>query len=157
MKPVLNNTDLCTEITKALEAGVDRGLNSSIKYSPLKLFINFFRKSNFKLMEQVRNIVRDDVYYNLMDIDAMDFALFVSHEGGFTKQGKRLLQISFNIGIHVITKKVTVRTGFKLVTNADFREQIYYFVLEAVHRSAYKILIANLPPQQRQDKNPLSQ
>lgn len=136
------NRDYSLEIVKAMESGVHKHLDNSIPYTPFKLFYAIFRAANPKIMNNVKGVVRNDIYNKLMSIPGFDFAVFINGSE-FTLKGKQLLKISFNIGIHLLKKDLNVVSAFKMVTNAQFRNHIYAYVLDLVGRSASKVLHHN--------------
>ena len=121
-----------------MEAGVNKYLQQSVKYTPFKLFYNIFSRSNPKLMDQVRGTVRNDIYNILANIPAFKFENFIA-ANEVQHKGKRLLQISHNIGIYLLKKKLNVRSAFKVVTNYHMRNQVYGYILTAIERSAAKV------------------
>jgi hypothetical protein len=131
--------DLYQEITTALEKGFFRQLDSSIKYSALKFFIHLFINANPTTIEHVRNYVRNDIENVLKELDIYQEKYFITSTG-LTEQGKELLKQCFNLGIYVLRERLTIKSGFKLITNADFRYQIYIFVLGSVERIVGKII-----------------
>lgn len=131
--------DFYQEITTALERGFFKELNSSIKYSPLKFFIHLNLNMYPERMNEIRQIVRDDIEQTLVEID------FYQHENFFTNNGpsimgNELLKQAYNLGIFILKEKLTVKSGFKLMQNQDFRSQVYIFILGSLERAANKII-----------------
>lgn len=133
------NRDYSMEIVKAIESGVHKHLDSSITYTPFKLFYAIFKATNPKMMNNVKGVVRNDIYNRVTAIPDFDFNVFING-AELTPKGKQLLQISFNIGIHLLKKDLNVASAFKVVTNAAFRSHIYSYVLDVVSRSASRVL-----------------
>jgi hypothetical protein len=131
--------EITKEIVVALEKGVDKHLSKSLKYSPFRLFFNMFRKSNPNLMTQVREYVRQDIEHLFMTIKGYNPVIFI-HNNNITPEGKQMLKTSYNLGIYILKKKLTVVTAFKAVTNPKVRDDIYHFILEALIKSATKII-----------------
>ncbi|MBT4922027.1 MAG: hypothetical protein HON23_03330 [Rickettsiales bacterium] len=133
--------DLYQEMTMALEKGFFKQLDSSIKYAPLKFFVHLYINANPEVIDNVRNYVRNDIENALKEQDLYQEEYFITKSAP-TEQGKAALKQCFNLGIYVMSRKLTVRSGFKLVTNADFRYQIYIFTLGSVERIIDKIINA---------------
>ncbi len=131
--------DIPQEIVKAFEAGIDNYLARSIKYSPFRLFYNMFKRSNPQLVSQVREMFRNDILEKLLEIPDFNPGAFVQGEE-LTIKGKKLLQICYNIGIHLLKKRLNVVTAFRVIQNADFRHQIYTYVLQTVKRTTSQVL-----------------
>ena len=136
------NRDLCSEIVKAIETGINKYLDQSIKYTPFRLFYHMFRAANPNLMNNVRSHVRNDIYNRVTNINDFDPVVFIKNDV-ITPKGKQLLKISFNIGIHLFKKDLTVVSAFKVVTNANFRNHIYNHLLDVVTRSVSMVLHHN--------------
>ena len=135
----MSDRDISLEIVKAMESGVHKHLDNSVSYMPFKLFYAIFRAANPKMMDQVRGIVRNDIYNKLVSIPDFDFSAFTLGQE-ITPKGKQLLTIAHNIGIHLLKKDLNVVSAFKMVTNADFRNHIYSYILDLVGRSASRVL-----------------
>ncbi|MBT4989325.1 MAG: hypothetical protein HOM96_02145 [Rickettsiales bacterium] len=133
--------DLYKEMTTALEKGFFKQLDSSVKYSPVKFFIHLFMNANPKVIDNVRDYIRNDIENTLAELDFYQENYFITN-AGLTEQGKALLKQCYNLGIFILREKLTVKTTFKLVTNADFRYQIYIFTLGSVERIVSKIIDA---------------
>ena len=134
--------DFATEIVIAMERGVDKYLAASIKYAPFRIFYNLFKKANPILMDQIRGAVRNDVYNVITAIPGFSFEVFLVDDE-LQPKGKQLLQICYNIGIHILKKQLNVRMAFKVVTNSHVRNQIYSYILNVVERSTSRILHNN--------------
>ena len=89
------------------------------------------------LLREYRVLLKNYKILNL-ELDFYKKEQFTGNNGP-TEQGKAALKQCFNLGIFVLRDKLTVKTGFKLVTNADFRYQIYIFTLGSVERIIKKI------------------
>lgn len=135
----LENRDFTTEIVRAIESGVNKHLNKSIKYSPFKLAFNLFKNANPKIMYQVRLMVRDDLSNSFLNISDYKPEIFMQNSE-FTAKGQQMLKISYNIGIHLLRDQLNVKTAFKALYNHNVRLQIYDYVLEATYRSARRII-----------------
>ncbi len=131
--------DFYKELTTALEKGFFKQMDSSIKYSPLKFFIHLFMNANPQIIDNARKYIRDDIENMLLELDFFQKEHFINQNGP-TEQGKAALKQCFNLGIFILREKLTVKTGFKLVTNADFRYQVYIFTLGSVERIIKKII-----------------
>jgi len=127
--------DFPTEIVKALEAGANKHLNSSIFYSPLRFFYRKFEKNNPQTMNQARDTVKNDIVLILSDIPNFNFEIFIK-DGVINPLGKKFLQRNYNIGINLLKKKLTLMSAFRVITNSNFRNQIYEFVLLSIRNSA---------------------
>ena len=133
--------DLSLEIVKAIEAGVHKHLDNTVSYMPFKLFYAMFRAANPKIMSHVKGVVRNDIYTKLIAIPDFDFSVFIQGSE-ITPKGKQLLTMSYNLGIHILKKDLTVVSAFKMITNSHFRNHIYSYVLDLVGRSASRVLHA---------------
>lgn len=132
---MLVKTDLATEVTRLLEAGVTKHLNSSIFYSPLRYFYNRFKKNNPQIIYNARNIVRQDIAQVLQKVPDFHQGYFILN-GEATDTGKSFLKRVFNIGINLLKKRLTIMQAFKVLTNSDFRMQVYGLILKSVEKSA---------------------
>ena len=132
---MLVKTDLATEVTRLLEAGVTRHLNSSIFYSPLRYFYNKFKKNNPQTVDSARNIIRQDIAGILSQIPNFRTELFV-REGEATENGKLFLTRVYNIGIKLLKKHLTIRQAFSVMTNSSMRMRVYNFILKSVEKAA---------------------
>jgi hypothetical protein len=131
--------DFYKEITTALEKGFFKQMDSSLKYSALKFFMHLFMNANPQLMDRTREYIKNDIENMLLELDFYKKEYFVGNNGP-TEQGKAALKQCFNLGIYVLREKLTVKSAFKIVTNADFRYQIYIFTLGSVERIVKKII-----------------
>jgi len=135
--------ELSFEIVKAMETGVNRYLNKSIIYSPFRLFYNLFKKANLNLIEQARNMVREDVRRQLDSIENFNDKTFI--EGSTIKpKGMKLLQICYNIGIRLLKEKLTVMTAFKVMRNHELRDEIYNYILNEVKEAAQYVMVKEI-------------
>jgi len=140
MKEVnLHERDFPTEIVKAIETGINKHLDSSFKYSPFKLAFNLFKRSNPRLMDQVRGMVRNDIQVTIAQIQGYNPEVFMSG-GILTIKGKQMLKISYNIGIHLMRNQLNVLMAFKALTNSAVRNQIYTYILQVTQRSVSSVL-----------------
>ena len=131
--------NLSAEATRLLEAGITKYLNQSIIYSPLRLFYNLFKKNNPQTIASIREIVREDIEKCLNDIENFKEEIFVA-SNGWTMPGKDFLRSCYNIGIDVLRKKLTVMMAFKVLRNAEVRDEIYNNILQDVRSAAVKVL-----------------
>lgn len=133
----MSQRDLAKEIVKAVETGVNRFLKRSIIYSPFKLFYNLFKKSNPKTMDSVRQRVRDDIDSNTKTIENFNPEIFIT---GITvlPQGRKLLQRCYEIGLSILKTKLTVVLAFKLIRDAELRDEIYNDVLNDIINAVYE-------------------
>ncbi len=131
--------NLSAEVVRLLEAGINKHLNQSIIYSPLKLFYNLFKKNNPQMIDGIREMVRDDVENCLNKIENFNQELFVS-PSGWTMAGKDFLRSCYNIGINILRKKLTVMMAFKIFRNPEMRNELYNYVLDEVSKAAAKSL-----------------
>ena len=134
-----NDRDFSVEIVKAIESGINKHLDVSVIYSPFKMFYLLFKKANPALIDQIRGKVRNDIYNKLVQIPGFQFEIFLNNNE-ITSKGGQLLKISYNIGIHILKKQLTVITAFKAITNAHVRNQTYNYILSVVERSASRVL-----------------
>ena len=132
---MLVKTDLATEVTRLLEAGVMRQLNSSIFYSPLRYFYNKFKKNNPQSIDSARNIIKQDIAEILAKIPKFRDDLFV-YNGEATDNGELFLTRTYNIGINLLKKHLTVRQAFRVLSDSNARMQVYEFMLKSVEKAA---------------------
>ena len=130
----LSTKELSKEVTKAIEAGINKHLNRSLVYSPLKFFYNLFKKNNPDAIDQARKIANNDIKQCLSIVDEFDEGIFVQ-QNEMTAQGKRLLQTCYNIGISLLKKKLTVMTAFRALKNETVRDKIYGNILDEVKKA----------------------
>jgi hypothetical protein len=140
---MIQRRDLMAEVVVALEKGVNRQLNNSFLYSPFRFFFRRFERNNVQTMSAVRDVVKNDISILFNDIKGFNISYFIQ-DGVITDGGKELLTKSFNIGIHLIKKKLGVRGAFKVLTNSSFRDQIYEFVLTSLRMSCANMLPKNI-------------
>ncbi|MES2676686.1 MAG: hypothetical protein V4612_00015 [Pseudomonadota bacterium] len=135
----MTEQNLSAEIVRLLEAGINKHLNRSFIYSPLKLFYNLFKKNNPQTIASIREMVRDDVEKCLSEIDNFKQEIFVA-ANGWTMPGKDFLRACYNIGINLLRKKLTVMTAFKAFRDSAVRDNIYNDLLEEVRSAAIKVM-----------------
>ncbi len=123
----LINHSLGFELTKLVEAGINKHLNSSIKYSPLKIAFNLFKKANPNTINQVREIITQDIEEMLINIENYHEDDFVS-DGEFTTKGQMARKIAYNIGINLLKKELNVTTAFRATRSREVRERIYRYI-----------------------------
>ncbi len=140
---MLIKTDLATEVTRLLEAGVMKQLNSSIFYSPLRYFYNRFKRNKPQTIDYARSVLRQDIEGILMQIPGFNPGVFVVN-GGATDAGKLFLRRIYNIGINLLKKHLTIRQAFSVLTNSSVREQVYSFILKSVKKAAVEFTPKNL-------------
>jgi len=139
----MKDRDLSFEIVKAVETGINKYLNRSITYSPFRLFYNLFKKSNPKLIEQVRATVRNDIENILQSITNFKPEFFI--EGNAIRpKGIRLLQICHNIGFKLLKEKLTIITAFKALKNQQLRNEIYSYILGEIEEAVEYISITEI-------------
>ena len=115
------------ELINLVEAGINKHLKSSIKYSPLKIAFGLFKKSNPNTVQQVRAAIIEDceeMLRNITDYSEKEFL----YNGEFTKKGQMARKIAYNIGINLLKKELNVRTAFKATRNQEVRERIYSYI-----------------------------
>ena len=86
---------------------------------------------NPQLINNARQYFRDDLANLLQEMPNFNLAAFTTNQA-LTDPGKHVLQQSYNLGIYVLKEKLTVKTAFQVITNPDFRYQIYIFTLGSV-------------------------
>jgi hypothetical protein len=138
----MTEKNLSAEVTRLIEAGINKHLNRSIIYSPLRLFYNLFKKNNPQTIASIRELVREDIEKYLNDIADFKQEIFVA-SNGWTMPGKNFLRSCYNIGIDLLRTKLTVMVAFKAFRNAEVRDGIYNDILEDV-RSAAIIVMSGL-------------
>ncbi len=131
--------NLFAEIVRLLEAGINKQLNSSFLYSPLRLFYGLFKKSNAQMIANIRAMLREDIEKYLSEIENFDQKIFVS-QNDWTMPGKDFLRSCYNVGISVLRKKLTLRMAFRAFRDQAVREEIYNYVLEEVGKAALKTM-----------------
>ncbi len=136
----MTEKNLPTEIVQAMEAGFDKHLNRSITYSPFRLFFNLFKKTNPKLMGNVRQTIREDVLEIISAIDGFDQSIFIVKQNQLTPQGKELLKKCYNIGIRVLKKDLTVILAFRALRDYKLRQETYRYVLEQLQDAVLAII-----------------
>ncbi len=135
----MTDKNLTAEVTRLLEAGINKHLNRSIIYSPLKLFYNLFKKNNPQTIASIREIVQSDVERCLGGIENFNQEIFVA-ANGWTMPGKDFLRACYNIGIDVLRKKLTVMMAFQAFRNAAVRDNIYNDILGEIRSAAVKAM-----------------
>ncbi|MFZ8864396.1 MAG: hypothetical protein ACO2XZ_00800 [Rickettsiales bacterium] len=135
----INDRNFNAEIVTAIEAGINKYLANSFKYSPFRLALNLFKNANPKLIYQIREVVQNDINHFMMNISGYDPTIFVA-EGALTAKGKQMLKICYNIGIHLLRDQLNVKLAFKALYNHNVRLQIYDYILEVTYRSASRII-----------------
>lgn len=140
----MSERNLPTEVAHALEAGFNKHLNRSIIFSPFRLFFNLFKKSNPKIMDKVREVIRSDIAQLLGGLENFSEAIFIVKQNQITPAGKEFLTRCYNIGIRLLKKDLTVMMAFKAIRDAELRDQIYGHILEQIQNSAFELLNKNL-------------
>ena len=125
---------IASKIVFALECGVNKHLDRSIVYSPLRFFYNRFKKNNPQTIQNARSIIANDIRTIIAGIANANSEMFVE-SGEPNEIGKKLLQRNYNIGINLLKKELTVVKAFKVITNSGFRMQIYNYILALVKKS----------------------
>jgi hypothetical protein len=84
-------------------------------------------------------VVREDVGKSLNKISNFKEEIFIQN-GKATKAGNELLKACYNIGILLLKRDLTVMLVFKIMRNAEIREQTYSYVLTEIKDEAMRIL-----------------
>ncbi len=130
----LVNYNFAKDLTKLIEAGINKHLNSSFLYSPLKVAYNIFKKSNPNIINQTREYIAQDIEKMLTSIDNYKENIFVN-QSRLTRKGEMARKIAYNIGINLLKKELNVRTAFKATRNREVREQIYRYIFTNLHQA----------------------
>ncbi|MBL6664440.1 MAG: hypothetical protein ISQ34_01195 [Rickettsiales bacterium] len=125
---------LSGELAKMLEAGLERQINSSIRYSPFRLFYHLFKKKNPQTIQRVRDMLIADIETSLREIQGFDATIFVQG-GEFSDSGKLLRKRAYNLGIRIL-KKLGVKMAFRVVKDAPLQNRLYNFVLNQIKTKA---------------------
>lgn len=128
---------LSSELTKMLEDGLERQMNSSIKFSPFKLFYNLFKKKNPQTIQRVKNMLTADIEASLREIENFDASAFVK-DGEFSNSGKLLRRKAYNIGVKLV-KKLGVKMAFRVVRDPALQNRLYNFILGQIKNRAEDI------------------
>lgn len=136
---MLIKTSLSNEVTRLLESGVMRQLNSGFFLSPLRFFMKKFIRNNPEKMDRARNMVRQDIEEVLAKIPNFRADYFVV-DGEATENGKLFLKRIYNIGINLLKKHLTMRQAFSVITSSVARNQVYNFVLKSVEKAAIEFM-----------------
>ncbi len=131
--------DFPTEIVTAIESGINDYLGRSFLYSPFKLAFGLFKKANPKMMNRVRELVRNDVEQILLQIPRYSPELFVRHNE-LTPDGEQGYKISFNLGVHLMKNKLNLSLAFKVLRDIETRGQVYDYVLRMTRKSIDRII-----------------
>jgi hypothetical protein len=131
-------SELSSELARMIEAGIERQLNQSIKYSPLRLFLKLFKKGNPRLIQSIRNTLTDDIQETLINIEGWDQGVFTK-KGYLSDEGNLLVKKCYNIGIRLV-RKLNVRSAFRIVKDRNLQKEIYDHILEKVGEKAAEIL-----------------
>lgn len=123
------------ETVRWLEAGVNKHLDRSFRYKPLRYFYRKFQRNNPQTIANARDIVAQDIAQILSQVMGYNEAAFVV-DGNATEAGKLFFKRVYNIGINLLKKRLTVMQSFKVITNATFRMQVYDFILKSVQKAA---------------------
>ena len=135
----MTEKNLSAEVTRLIEAGINKHLNRSIIYSPLRLFYNLFKKNNPQTIASIRELVREDIEKCLNDTANFKQEIFVA-SNGWTMPGKNFLRSCYNIGIDLLRTKLTVMVAFKAFRNTEVRDGIYNDILEDVRNAAIIVM-----------------
>ncbi len=135
----MTEKNLSAEVTRLIEAGINKHLNRSIIYSPLRLFYNLFKKNNPQTIASIRELVREDIEKCLNDTANFKQEIFVA-SNGWTMPGKDFLRSCYNIGIDLLRTKLTVMVAFKAFRNTEVRDGIYNDILEDVRNAAIIVM-----------------
>ncbi len=131
---IIANT-VSIETVRWLEAGVNKHLDRSFRYKPLRYFYRKFQRNNPQTIANARDIVAQDIAQILSQVMGYNEAAFVV-DGNATEAGKLFFKRVYNIGINLLKKRLTVMQSFKVITNATFRMQVYDFILKSVQKAA---------------------
>lgn len=132
-------TFLSSELTKIIEAGIERELNQSVFYSPFRLFYKLFKKANPALIERVREILANDIQDTLINAEGWHKEVFIN-EKYLSDAGDLLIKKCYNIGIRLVKKRLSVKLAFKAVINHDLQQEIYNYILSQVKAKTELIL-----------------
>lgn len=133
---------LSSQLATIIEAGVERQLNSSIKYSPFRLFYSLFKKKNPQTIQNIRNMLMRDIEQIISGIDNFNAQVFVKNEA-LNDAGMLLRKRSYNIGIRIV-KKLSVKMAFRAVRDPDLQNKIYNYILKQVKAKTEDILEDNM-------------
>ncbi len=131
---IIANT-VSIETVRWLEAGVNKHLDRSFRYKPLRYFYRKFQRNNPQTIANARDIVAQDIAQILSQVMGYNEAAFAV-DGNATEAGKLFFKRVYNIGINLLKKRLTVMQSFKVITNATFRMQVYDFILKSVQKAA---------------------
>jgi|TARA_Y100000389_G_C17469290_1_gene528761 hypothetical protein len=137
----LSQITLSQEITKLIEAGINKHIKSSFLYSPFRITLDLFKKSNPNTIRQVRSYVAQDIENILKNINNYDEEIFL-YEGGFSNKGQEVRKLAYNIGIRLMKNKLNTRLAFKALRNNEIRQEIYNYILENVKYSVENAMIS---------------
>lgn len=130
----ISQITLSQEITKLIEAGINKHIKSSFLYSPFRIALDLFKKSNPNTMRQVRSYVAQDIENILQNIEHYNEEIFL-YEGGFSSKGQEVRKLAYNIGIRLMKNHINTRIAFKALRNNEVRQEIYSYILENVRNS----------------------
>jgi hypothetical protein len=131
-----------TEITTAIEDGINHHLSCSFFYSPFRLALSLFKKANPKLMNQIRRFVRDDIERILLEIPNYDETAFIKNNE-LSIKGAEGYKVSFNLGVHLMKNKINVKMAFRAIRDNETRNQIYDYILRMTRKSIDRIVNGN--------------
>ncbi len=123
------------EVVRLLEAGVNKHLNKSFRYKPLRYFYRKFQRNNPQVVANAKNVMAQDIADILSQVANYNESIFVV-DGKTTEAGKLFFKKVYNIGINLLKKRLTVMQSFRAITNPDFRLQVYNFVLKSIQKAA---------------------
>ena len=135
---IISNT-VSDEVVRLLEAGINKHLNKSFRYRPLRYFYRKFQRNNPQVVANARHIASQDIAQVLSQIMGYNESNFVVN-GQVTDDGKIFFKRVYNIGINLLKKRLTVMQSFRAITNSDFRMQVYDFILKSVQKSASDLM-----------------
>ena len=135
---IISNT-VSDEVVRLLEAGINKHLNKSFRYRPLRYFYRKFQRNNPQAVANARHIASQDIAQVLSQIMGYNDSNFVVN-GQATDDGKLFFKRVYNIGINLLKKRLTVMQSFRAITNSDFRMQVYDFILKSVQKSASDLM-----------------
>lgn len=136
---MLIQNNVPVETVRLLEAGVNKHLNKSFRYKPLRYFYRKFQRNNPQTVANARDIVAQDIAEILSQMMGYNEAAFVVY-GNATEAGKLFFKRVYNIGINLLKKRLTVMQAFRVISNPNFRMQVYDFILKSVQKAANEFM-----------------
>ncbi len=134
----LHDRDLFVEMVAAIESGINKHISSTLSYSAFRLFYKLFTSTNRNLMQQIRDYVKNDIFNQTQAIKGFNTSLFINGHT-ITEKGRTLLQLCYNIGIHLFKNELTPRKSFSLIKDSNFRWELYQHTLDMVQRVTSRV------------------